>query len=137
MNPYNKAINMVLRGDLNKFKNIMEEALRDRAAALLEQFYYKKAENILNDIEISNTTEAITNSVPVPVLEEYKILSVYTTKDGNTVELNEEQVESVSKLYKNLNNSNKERLIKLLSESVESINRILNLAKLQRNNNGK
>lgn len=135
MNPFNKAINMVLRGDLNKFKNIMEEALRERASGVLERLYYEQADIILNSIETSNNPKIITESAPV--LEEFKVSSVYTTKDGNTVRLNEEQIESISKLYKNLNNSNKERLVKLLSESVESINRIINLAKLQRNNNGK
>jgi hypothetical protein len=39
--------------------------------------------------------------------------------------------EMVGKLHESLNNDNKERMVKLLSESQESFNRILKLAKAQ------
>jgi hypothetical protein len=132
MNPYTKAINMVLRGDTNKFKNIMEEALRDRAASLLEEKYYQEGMEIL-----FNDTIEIPSAPVQQITEELVLEPSFTTKDGSVIELTEEQINSVGKLYKNLNNNNKERLLKLLSESEESVNKILNLAKIQRNKNGK
>jgi hypothetical protein len=132
MNHLSKAINMILRGDVNKFKNILEEALRDRAALFLEAAYKEESENILKNIEI------IKENLKNPILEiketqEFTVPSVHHTKDGKTITLTEEQVNSITKLYKSLNNSSKERLLKLLSESEDSINRIINLAKFERN----
>jgi hypothetical protein len=126
---------MILRGDTNKFKNIMEEALTDRATTIMESLYKEQSKAIVNEIK----TEILP---PVPVTKSVTseispICEVYVTKDGKTISLTKEQVESVTKLYKNLNNSNKERLLKLLSESEDSINRIIKLAKFERNKNVK
>ena len=62
--------------------------------------------------------------------------SSYQLRDGSVGVLNETQQESVGKLYKSLNTDNRQRLVKLLAESQESFNRILNLAKIESTKNG-
>ena len=62
--------------------------------------------------------------------------SSYQLRDGAVGILTESQQDSVGKLYKSLNTDNRQRLVKLLSESQESFNRILNLAKIESTKNG-
>lgn len=130
MNHLNKAINMILRGDLNKFKNIIEESLVERTTIMMESLYKQESKNVLNNVlEITNFKVPVTEQKQ----EQFVIPQSYTTKDGKSVSLTEEQINNVSKLYKNLNNNSRERLVRLLYESEESLNRIINLAKIERN----
>lgn len=62
--------------------------------------------------------------------------SSYQLRDGAVGILTESQQDSVGKLYKSLNTDNRQRLVKLLSESQESFNRVLNLAKIESTKNG-
>lgn len=121
---------MVLRGKNVQFKNILEEELQERAAILMEAVFKKEAEKCVHTPVLP---VKITESVELAptVLVENTINSVLVLKDGNTVKLTESQVNDISKLYKNLNNDNKERMVKLLSESIESVNRILKIARLK------
>lgn len=135
MNHLERAINFILRGDSIKFKNILQESLQDRAAVLMEQIYRNTSQDLLKIL--NNTAESTQLNNPPIITEDVKISSVYHTKDGNVVQLSEEQVQSITKLYKNLNTSSKERLLKLLSESEQAINRIVNLAKIEESKNGK
>ena len=125
-----RLMEMVLRGKNVQFKNILEEELQERAAILMEAVFKKEAEKCVHTPVLP---VKITESVELApkVLVENTINSVLVLKDGNTVKLTESQVNDISKLYKNLNNDNKERMVKLLSESIESVNRILKIARLK------
>ena len=90
--------------------------------------------------ETKNLLEQVTQVLPVsvaPVKEEVQqpeaffVESRYQLKDGNVGLLAESDRKLVSELYKTLNNENKERMSKLLSESQETFNRVLNLARLE------
>jgi hypothetical protein len=126
MNPLVNAINFILRGEKDKFKNVLNEALIDRATDLME----KQAKSL----EFKGITPIIVSENTKPVIQKQEIKfmpqSSYLLRDGTSFELNKEQQVSISKLYESLNNNNKERLVKLLSESQESIKRIINLAKI-------
>ena len=134
MNPLSKAINMILRGNDNKFKTILNEVLVDRATSILEVFYKQKSKEILKEIQ---EMVIINPSISLKVSESCKIPSSFITKDGVAITLTDEQIDKISKLYENLNNNNKERLIKLLTESEEAVNRIINLSKTERKSNVK
>ena len=129
MNHLNKAINMILRGDTDKFNNILHESLKQRAVDLLEKKYYEISSEVLLNAKPDITPQE-------PIKEETAIISpirsVYSTKDGKTINLTTEEVQAVSKLYEKLNNNNQQRMLRLLSESEEAINRIINLAKIER-----
>jgi len=133
MNPLIKAINMVLRGNKDVFKTILEEALEDRASSLLEQIYKENSKNILKELASFQYTDTQEKPENVPI----DIPASFTTKDGIFINLTPEQVDGISKLYENLNNNSKERLLKLLTESGEAVNRILNLSKIERKTNVK
>ena len=135
MNPTSKAINMILRGDKDKFKNLMEEIIQDRVATLLENFYKETSKSILETIKLDTVLSKVENNTPIK--EQIQIPSSFTTKDGIHVVLTEEQIIKITKLYENLNNNSKERLLKLLTESGDAVNRILNLSKIERKSNVK
>jgi hypothetical protein len=126
-----RLVDMILRGKNSQFNTVLSEELRERASVLMEKLYREETKNLL---------EQVTQVLPVsiaPVKEEVQqpevffVESRYQLKDGNVGLLAESDRKLVSELYKTLNNENKERMSKLLSESQETFNRVLNLARLE------
>jgi uncharacterized phage infection (PIP) family protein YhgE len=134
MSTLNRLLQMVLRSKSDQFNRVLQEELRERAASLVEALYRKENKNILKNINVTELTEQVNPVISVKSEENYSISSLLQLRDGTTMELTETQIADISKLHKSLNTDNKERMIKLLSESQESVNRILNLARL--NNRG-
>jgi hypothetical protein len=132
-----RLVEMILRGKNQQFQTVLGEELRERAAILMEKIYKSESESLLKII-----TETSLSKTFVPDKQEIKIVKnvlfekTYKLKDGNIGVLTEEDREMVSKLHKNLNNDNKERMVKLLSESQETFNRVLNLARLENKKQG-
>ncbi len=122
---------MILRGHPDKFKSILQEELRYRAAGLMEKIYKEESKKILEILEETVAVPKKQEVVPTQVKDIFVPESAYKLKDGNMGILTEEEAQMVSKLYENLNNDNKERLKKLISESQEAFNRILKLARAQ------
>jgi hypothetical protein len=122
---------MILRGKNDQFKTVMIEELRERAAILMESLFKTESKSILNTPE--TPVKQIKEEVAItPILvPQFQPQNSYQLKDGNIGILDANQRQMVSELYKKLNNDNKQRMIKLLSESKESFNRVLNLAKLE------
>jgi hypothetical protein len=137
MSTTNRLIHMVLRGHADKFKTILHEELQERASVIMEEIYRLESGKILQQLDAV---------IPAPIKEQVispkteiktpKFLpeSTYQLRDGGIGILNQTERELVSKLYESLNNDNKERLVKLLSESQESFNKVLKLAKTQAKN---
>jgi hypothetical protein len=126
-----RLVDMILRGKNSQFNTVLSEELRERASVLMEKLYREETKNLL---------EQVTQVLPVsiaPVKEEaqqpevFFVESRYQLKDGNVGLLAESDRKLISELYKTLNNENKERMSKLLSESQETFNRVLNLARLE------
>ena len=137
MSTTNRLVKMVLRGKPDQFNTIIKEYLNDRASIMMEQIYLEQGKNILKLLEpIQNELNESKTSLILPTLSEFIPESSYQLRDGGIGVLTENQQESVGKLYKSLNNDNRQRLVKLLSESQESFNRILNLAKIESTKNG-
>jgi len=137
MSTTNRLVKMVLRGKPDQFNTIIKEYLNDRASIMMEQIYLEQGKNILKLLEpIQNQLNESKTSLILPTLSGFIPESSYQLRDGGIGVLTENQQESVGKLYKSLNNDNRQRLIKLLSESQESFNRILNLAKIESTKNG-
>jgi hypothetical protein len=123
---------MILRGKNEQFHTVLSEELRERAATLMEKIYRNETKTLLESVAplmISSTS--INTQEKQQITETFYVEKAYQLKDGNVGVLAEEDREMVSKLYKNLNNENKERMVKLLSESQESFNRVLSLAKVE------
>ena len=131
MNTPNRLVDMILRGKNDQFKTVMIEELRERAAILMESLFKTESKSILNTPE--TPVKQIKEEVAItPILvPQFQPQNSYQLKDGNIGILDANQRQMVSELYKKLNNDNKQRMIKLLSESKESFNRVLNLAKLE------
>ena len=131
-----RLVNMILRGHPDKFKTILQEELRERASKLMEEAYRLESLKILETIETDKKQEIKENIKPetAPVTPKFIPESTYQLRDGGIGILNSEERGLVTKLYESLNNDNKERMVKLLSESQESFNRILKLAKTQTKN---
>lgn len=127
----NRLVEMILRGHPDKFKAILQEELRHRAAGLMEKIYKEESKKILETLEKTVSIPAKETGLPVQQKDAFIPESTYKLKDGNIGILTEEEAQMVSKLYENLNTDNKERLKKLISESQEAFNRILKLAKTQ------
>jgi hypothetical protein len=128
---------MILRGKPDQFNTVIKEYLNDRASLVLEQVYLEQSKSILKLLEPIQNELNESKTVPVLLLPTNFIPeSSYQLKDGSVGVLNETQQESVGKLYKSLNTDNRQRLVKLLAESQESFNRILNLAKIESTKNG-
>jgi hypothetical protein len=123
---------MILRGKNDQFKTVMIEELRERAAILMESLFKTESKSILNTPE--TPVKQIKEEVAItPILvPQFQPQNSYQLKDGNIGILDANQRQMVSELYKKLNNDNKQRMVKLLSESKESFNRVLNLAKIER-----
>ena len=127
---------MILRGKNSQFNTVLSEELRERASVLMEKLYREETKNLL---------EQVTQVLPVSIApvkekaqqsEAFFVESRYQLKDGNVGLLAESDRKLVSELYKTLNNENKERMSKLLSESQETFNRVLNLARLENKKQG-
>jgi len=132
-----RLVEMILRGKNEQFHTVLSEELRERAATLMEKIYRNETKTLLESVAplmISSTS--INTQEKQQITETFYVEKAYQLKDGNVGVLAEEDREMVSKLYKNLNNENKERMVKLLSESQESFNRVLSLAKVENKKQG-
>lgn len=131
MNTSKRLIQMILRGNPDKFKTVLQEELQGRVLSLIEQIYHSETKQIFN------AERCIPNNIKQPETEpltetpKFKFIpeSSYQLKDGNIGILTSEERVLISKLYESLNNTNRERMVKLLSESQNSFNQIRKLAK--------
>ena len=124
-----RLIEFVLHGDSDKFKRVLGEEITNRITDLMKEVYVAEANALLQLPPVLDCPEK-----PQPIQEntvEFYPEKLYELKDGNIGILDKKEQELISKLYENLNNDNKERMVKLLSESKESFNRVLKLAKLE------
>jgi hypothetical protein len=127
-----RLVEMILRGKNKQFYTVLSGELRERSAALMEQIYRNETKTLLESVApLMVPSTSINTQKKQQITETFYAEKAYQLKDGNVGVLAEEDREMVSKLYKNLNNENKERMVKLLSESQESFNRVLNLAKVE------
>jgi len=126
-----KLVTMILRGHADKFKAILQEELQQRASIIMEEIYRIETSKLLESVEKVVPTAAVPTPTPTPVSVKFLPESAYKLKDGNIGILSPVEREMVGKLHESLNNDNKERMVKLLSESQESFNKILKLAKAQ------
>jgi len=131
MNTAARLVQMILRGNADKFKRVLQEELEYRASIILEKLYKQENLNILeNSINCDNLTDNPGKSeITEEINTEFTPQSTYQLKDGNLAILTKEEQELIFKLHKNLNKDNKERMEKLITESQESFNRILKMAK--------
>jgi hypothetical protein len=128
-----RLVNMILRGHADKFKTILQEELNERAAVIMEEIYRIEAMKVLEEVNVE-TDKKITEKMEIktePKTKNFIPESTYQLRDGHIGILNSDEKSLISKLYESLNNDNKERMVKLLSESQESFNKILKLAKTQ------
>lgn len=129
-----RLMNMVLRGHADKFKAVLQEELEERVSVLLQELYKSESQKVLDLVQNAVSSVPVAESVTVNATEKalkFFPESTYQLKDGNIGILTESERHLVAKLHENLNNDNKERLVKLLSESQESFNRVLKLAKTE------
>lgn len=131
MNTLTRLVEMILRGQNDKFKSVLQEELRERAAVLIEKVYRteaKKTLDICEIIELGSVEQ--NNTTKLPDKPAFIPESSYRLKDGNVGVFTLEEKQLVSKLHESLNIDNQERMVKLLSESIESFNKVLKLAKM-------
>lgn len=130
MSTTERLLRMILRGHADKFKTVLQEELHERASVLLEQLYRQESQKLL---EITETVVAKKESTPIetPKKPQFFPESAYSLRDGNVGILSDNERHMIAKLHESLNTDNKERLVKLLSESQESFNKVLKLAKAQ------
>jgi len=126
-----KLVTMILRGHADKFKSILQEELQHRASIIMEKIYRIETGKLLESVEQAAPPAVVPAPTPTPVSVKFLPESAYKLRDGNIGILSPVEREMVGKLHESLNNDNKERMVKLLSESQESFNRILKLAKAQ------
>lgn len=130
MSTAQRLVQMILRGKPDQFNTIIKEYLNERASVMMEQVYLEESKNILETIKPIQAQLELSKPEPVPVTQ-FIPENSYQLRDGAVGILTETQQEAVGKLYKSLNTDNRQRLVKLLSESQESFNRVLNLAKIE------
>jgi len=130
MSTAQRLVQMILRGKPDQFNTIIKEYLNERASIMMEQVYLEESKNILETMKPIQAQLESLKLEPVPVTQ-FIPKNSYQLRDGAVGILNETQQEAVGKLYKSLNTDNRQRLVKLLSESQESFNRVLNLAKIE------
>lgn len=130
MSTAQRLVQMILRGKPDQFNTIIKEYLNERASVMMEQVYLEESKNILEIIKPIQAQLELSKPELVPVTQ-FIPENSYQLRDGAVGILNETQQEAVGKLYKSLNTDNRQRLVKLLSESQESFNRVLNLAKIE------
>jgi hypothetical protein len=126
-----KLVTMILRGHADKFKAILQEELQHRASIIMEEIYRIETGKLLESAEQAAPPAVVPAPTPTPISVKFLPESAYKLRDGNIGILSPVEREMVGKLHESLNNDNKERMVKLLSESQESFNRILKLAKAQ------
>lgn len=131
MSTLNRLLTMILRGRNDQFNTVLQEELKERASVLMERLYQEQAKDIIKTIKTFKTIEETADIQQIPVSIPFS--NSLQLRDGNHVELTSEQFQNISKLYKSLNNDSRERMVKLLSESQMSVNKIINLAKNSRN----
>jgi hypothetical protein len=132
-----RLVEMILRGKNQQFQTVLGEELRERAAILMEKIHKSESQNLIKIVAETTLSEIVVPDKPqTKVITNLLFEKTYKLKDGNIGVLTEEDREMVSKLYKNLNNDNKERMVKLLSESQQTFNRVLNLARLENKKQG-
>jgi hypothetical protein len=130
MDTKKRLIEFVLHGHPDKFKTVLKEEISNRATDLIFNLSLTERNNLLNSIQTAITPPDEKQQITENTETFYPEKS-YRLKDGNIGILDKEEQDNISKLYENLNNGNKQRLLKLLSESQESFNRIVKLAKLE------
>ena len=130
MSTAQRLVQMILRGKPDQFNTIIKEYLNERASVMMEQVYLEESKNILEIIKPIQAQLELSKPEQVPVTQ-FVPENSYQLRDGAVGILTETQQEAVGKLYKSLNTDNRQRLVKLLSESQESFNRVLNLAKIE------
>ena len=134
-----RLVDMILRGKNSQFNTVLGEELRERASVLMEKLYREETKKLLEFAAQTVTPPPVVAAVNEEVQPQTEIAYIeprYQLKDGNIGILAESDRKLVSELYKNLNNENKERMVKLLSESQETFNRVLNLARLENKKQG-
>ena len=130
MSTSKRLIEFVLNEQPDKFKTVLKEQITDRMVDSIYRLSLQERKDLFkNTIEPDNKSEL--QETTQEIVSEFYPEAKYTLKDGNIGILNSEERKNVSKLYENLNNGNKERMVKLLSESQESFNRVLKLANLE------
>jgi hypothetical protein len=133
MNITNRLVQFILRGSADKFKTVLQEELKERTSIILENMYKSQGKAVLNrEIKTDNppslpSSQAVVSDANSLFIPE----SAYKLRDGNVGILSETEKTLISKLHESLNNDSKERMVKLLSESQESFNKILKLAKTE------
>lgn len=140
MNTTTRLVEMILRGKTQQFKTVMAEELSYRASVLMEKILKNESCKILEPDQTSQVQEQTTKIIVEnkPNLTKFIPETTINLKDGNVVSLTDIEKEQISKLHEKLNIDNKNRMVKLLSESKESFNRVLNLAKIEsKESNGK
>jgi len=130
MNTKKRLIEFVLHGHPDKFKTVLKEEITNRATDLIFNLSLTERQNILNSIGLSEDCSDKKQPIKEDSVKFYPEKS-YRLKDGNIGILEVEEQNNISKLYESLNNGNRERLVKLLSESQESFNKIVKLAKIE------
>lgn len=129
-----RLVEMILRGKNDQFKTVLKEELEERASILMEKMYKIESKNILKELQELQKNAQIQEEIVINSIKTEQILDIpseFYMKDGEVRVINETEKQTLFKLYKNLNIDNKERMVKLLSESKESFNRVLNLAKIE------
>lgn len=132
-----RLVEMILNSKNDQFRTVLNEELRERTAIIMEKMYKNQTKKLLETT--TKSTTIISSDKLQENLQNIKSVYIdktYQLKDGGLGVLSEQDREMVSKLYKNLNNDNKERMVKLLSESQETFNRVLNLARLENKKQG-
>lgn len=130
MNNKKRLIEFVLHGQPDKFKTILKEEITNRAVDFLYNKNLAERDAIFNQIQQITTKNTNIEPIKESTIPFYPEAS-YQLKDGNLGILDTQERNNVSKLYENLNNDNRKRMLKLLSESQETFNRIVKLAKLE------
>jgi len=130
MSTSKRLIEFVLNEQPDKFKTVLKEQITDRMVDSIYRLSLQERKDLFkNTIQLDNKPEL--QETTQEIVSEFYPEAKYTLKDGNIGILNSKERKNVSKLYENLNNGNKERMVKLLSESQESFNRVLKLANLE------
>jgi len=130
MSTSKRLIEFVLNEQPDKFKTVLKEQITDRMVDSIYRLSLQERKDLFkNTIQLDNKPKL--QETTQEIVSEFYPEAKYTLKDGNIGILNSEERKNVSKLYENLNNGNKERMVKLLSESQESFNRVLKLANLE------
>lgn len=130
MNTKKRLIEFVLHGHPDKFKKVLKEEITNRATDLIFNLSLVERQNILDSIGLTENCIEKQQPLKEESVKFYPEKS-YRLKDGNIGILDVEEQNNISKLYESLNNGNRERLVKLLSESQESFNKIVKLAKIE------